>query len=115
MHKNVVIQTIEFQEWFDQQPLKTQVVVAKRIEHIIEDDHFGDHKNVSEYDTGVTKNQVFELRWHDGKRVYFGKIGQKLLLLLYGGNKNGQDKDIKKAKALFVKYIKRNFDVEKKH
>ncbi|MBS4164067.1 hypothetical protein PRO82_001381 [Candidatus Protochlamydia amoebophila] len=47
------------------------------------------------------------MRWDDGKRVYYGKIGLIYLLLLHGGNKNGQHKDIKEAKNLFTKYVEK--------
>lgn len=100
-------QTEEYIEWFAQQSLKTKSVVSKRIKNIIEHGHFGDFKNVSKYDTGITKDCVFELRWDDGKRVYYGKIGEVYLLLLYGGNKNVQDKDIKEAKNIFLKHVER--------
>src|SRR5882724_9893911 len=36
-----------------------------------------------------------------GYRVYYGKHGDSIILLLCGGTKNGQSRDIKKAKALF--------------
>ena len=105
MRKGDVAQTEEYEEWFEKQSLKTRSVLSKRIKNIIEDGHFGDFKNVSEYDKGITKDRIFELRWDDGKRVYYGKLGEVYLLLLYGGNKNGQNKDIRKAKNIFLKYI----------
>lgn len=107
MRKHYVKQTEEYEEWFGKQSLKNQAVISKRIKNIIENDYFGDCKNVSEYDKGITKNCVFELRWKDGKRVYYGKVDSVYLLLLYGGNKNGQDKDIKEAKNLFFKYVEK--------
>jgi putative addiction module killer protein len=36
-----------------------------------------------------------------GYRVYYGKHGDSIILLLCGGTKNGQSRDIKRAKALF--------------
>lgn len=105
MRKCEVAQTEEYEEWFENQSLKTRSVLSKRIKNIVEEGHFGDFKNVSEYDKGITKDRIFELRWDDGKRVYYGKLGEVYLLLLYGGNKNGQNKDIKKAKNIFLKYI----------
>lgn len=58
--------TEEYEEWFDSLQLKTQVIIAKRIKNVINHGHFGDYKNVSEYDRGLTRNRVFELRWDDG-------------------------------------------------
>lgn len=98
--------TQEYSVWFERQPLKNQTVIAKRLKNIRELGYLGDHKNVSFYDKGLTKDCIFELRWDDGKRVYYGKLGNTIILLLYGGNKNGQDKDIKEAKNIFLKYVK---------
>jgi putative addiction module killer protein len=44
---------------------------------------------------------VFELRvdYGPGYRVYFGYDGQKLVLLLCGGDKKTQDRDIRLAKT----------------
>jgi putative addiction module killer protein len=39
-----------------------------------------------------------------GYRVYFGKIGLQVVLLLCGGSKRFQQKDITKAKAYFLDY-----------
>ena len=84
MGKYEFAQTTEYLDWFESQSLKTQSIVSKRIKTIIEDGHFGDFKKVSGYDRGITKDCVFELRWNDGKRIYYAKIGTLYLLLLYG-------------------------------
>lgn len=49
---------------------------------------------------------VFELKidFGPGFRVYFGKVGTKCVLLLYGGDKGSQKSDIQKAKAYFKDY-----------
>jgi putative addiction module killer protein len=45
---------------------------------------------------------VSELRIHEGKgyRVYLCQSGQEIVLLLYGGNKKTQIKDIADAKRI---------------
>jgi hypothetical protein len=43
------------------------------------------------------------LRWKEGRRIYYAYIPEKKILLLLGGNKNGQDKDVSKAKAIYLK------------
>jgi putative addiction module killer protein len=45
---------------------------------------------------------VSELRIHygPGYRVYFQRRGQEIVILLCGGNKNTQDRDIRDAKQL---------------
>jgi len=52
------------------------------------------------------RNSVWELKFNDGRRIYYACIPDKNLLLLLGGNKNGQDKDIEKAKNIFIKKTK---------
>ena len=43
---------------------------------------------------------LIELRWLNGIRVYSFLWGDSVIIALYGGNKNGQDKDIRKAKKI---------------
>jgi putative addiction module killer protein len=60
--------------------------------------NFGDSEPVGE--------GVMELRidWGPGYRVYFARLGQVVVLLLCGGDKRMQDKDIKRAKDYFKDY-----------
>jgi len=84
----------QFIEWLDSLPdaVARGVIVAriKRLEHGL----MGDAEPVGE---GVS-----ELRIHLGAgwRVYFTQRGARLIVLLAGGSKRTQDKDIKRAKAL---------------
>ena len=52
---------------------------------------------------------VSELRidWGPGYRVYFARTGKVIVLLLCGGNKSTQQKDIENAKAFYKDYRKR--------
>jgi putative addiction module killer protein len=52
---------------------------------------------------------VGELRIHYGPgiRIYYGKIGNKVILLLCGGDKGSQEKDIVKAKVYLKDYQSR--------
>jgi len=61
--------------------------------------NFGDYKNIGQ--------GLFELRLHfgPGYRIYYGKLGRQIILLLAGGTKAKQTKDIKKAK-LYWHYFK---------
>jgi len=65
-----------------------------------------EHENLS--NTKSVHGGVFEYRidFGPGYRVYFGKDGENLIILLGGGTKNRQDNDIKKAKALWQLYKK---------
>lgn len=88
----------EFRSWFEEQTEKTKVQIDDRLSKIQDDGYFGDHKSVSD------DREVWELRWKNGRRVYFAYIPEEEILILLGGNKNGQDKDIRKAKSLYKKY-----------
>jgi len=63
--------------------------------------NFGDYRAL---DDGV-----YELRidWGPGYRVYLARIGKVILLLLCGGDKRTQSKDIENAKAYLRDYQKR--------
>ena len=60
--------------------------------------NFGDCKSVGE--------GVIELRIHVGAglRVYCGRYGKAIVLLLCGGDKSSQAADIKRAKALWSEW-----------
>jgi putative addiction module killer protein len=49
---------------------------------------------------------VFEYRidYGPGYRVYFGKDGESIVILLAGGTKKRQDRDIERAHARWVDY-----------
>jgi putative addiction module killer protein len=57
-------------------------------------------------DTEPVGGGVLELRidWGPGYRVYFARLGQVVVLLLCGGSKRTQQKDIDRAKAHFEDY-----------
>ena len=57
-------------------------------------------------DTEPVGEGVLELRidWGPGYRVYFARRGQVVVLLLCGGDKRTQQKDIDRAKAYFEDY-----------
>jgi putative addiction module killer protein len=95
--KYTIYNAEEYDEWLEEQPLKSQLQVLDRISHIREDGHFGDHKDV--------EDGVWELKWKNGRRVYYAYIPEKHILLLLGGNKNGQSKDIKKAKKILSENV----------
>ena len=88
--------TDEYVEWFFKLHMKEQALVEARLERLRRSDHFGDAKHIGD--------GVAELRWKNGIRVYFYKESNATIVLLLGGKKNAQKKDIKKAKILFRRY-----------
>jgi putative addiction module killer protein len=89
-------QTSEFMEWFESLNLKDQMQIDSRIQRIRDHAHFGDAKNLGD--------GLAELRWKSGRRVYFSKTGPVVILLLNGGLKNAQKKDIQKARLLLERF-----------
>lgn len=49
----------------------------------------------------------YRLDWGPGYRVYIGRDGERLIILLGGGTRKGQQKDIDRAEALWEDYKKR--------
>ncbi len=49
----------------------------------------------------------YKLDWGPGYRVYIGRDGEKLILLLCGGTKKRQSKDIEHALTLWQEYKNR--------
>lgn len=88
-------ETAEYLAWVHSLTKKEQAQVKARISRIERDEHFGTVRKLGE--------GLAELKWANGWRVYFMSIGQKKILLINGGHKNEQEKDIKKARI----YIKR--------
>lgn len=92
--------TSEYIEWYESQRPKEKAQIAKRLANIEEHEHFGITKDLGEY--------LSELKWANGRRVYYSILTDDvgdLTLLILGGNKNGQDSDIKKARKVLKKYI----------
>ncbi|MEE9452664.1 MAG: type II toxin-antitoxin system RelE/ParE family toxin [Gammaproteobacteria bacterium] len=63
--------------------------------------------NLGDYKT--IEKSVYEFRFDfgSGYRIYFGKQGNNIILLLCGGDKSSQKKDIKQAIAHWGNYLKR--------
>ena len=79
---------------------KTRARIRVRINRI-RLGNFGDCKSVG---SGVSE---FRIDYGPGYRVYFGRVGEKIVLLLCGGTKKNQEKDIKLAKEYWYDYKKR--------
>ena len=91
-----VVSTHEFSNWYDKTTLREKAQVDARIARIEENDHLGDWKYISD--------GLAELRWKNGRRIYFAKLKDKIILLLIGRYKNVQKKNLKEARALLRRY-----------
>lgn len=92
-----------FIEWLQSFDKKTKAIITSRFNRI-ELGNYGDCKPVGE--------GVMELRYSfgPGYRVYFGIDNDKLIILLIGGDKSSQQRDIKKAKEFWQDYKTRRIN-----
>jgi putative addiction module killer protein len=86
-----------FSEWMDRQEAPLYGRVMARLERV-ELGNLGDHRGVGD--------GVFELKidFGPGYRVYFGLDGSELVVLLIGGTKKTQRRDIETAKQYWRNY-----------
>ena len=91
---------VPFDEWFDAlHDRKMQAAVDARLTRV-RAGNFGDCKSVGD--------GVFELRiaLGPGLRVYYGLQGQRVVILLGGGDKSTQARDIRRAQQLWQQFTK---------
>ena len=97
----IIEKTSEFDKWF--RKLKDRKAKAKilfRIQRIEEHGNFGDCESVG---SGLRE---LKIHYAKGYRVYIKEQRGTITLLLNGGDKSTQQKDIEKAKLLWNKYKK---------
>ncbi|MBV7434509.1 type II toxin-antitoxin system RelE/ParE family toxin [Cardiobacteriaceae bacterium TAE3-ERU3] len=93
--KYEITQTEIFAKWLRKlRDRQAHSIVLKRLRMIEVLGHFGDHKPISD---GVSELRI---RHGKGYRVYYTVQNEQVILLLVGGNKDTQDRDIKKAREL---------------
>jgi putative addiction module killer protein len=86
--------TLEFQDWLDDlADTKAQVRIAARLRQA-ETGNLGDWKSVGP--------EVYEMRvnFGPGYRLYFARRGSILIIMLAGGDKSSQSRDIKRAQRI---------------
>jgi putative addiction module killer protein len=66
--------------------------------------NLGDHRSVG---AGV---QELRIDYGPGYRVYFGTEGQRVVLLLLGGDKSSQPRDIARAREFWQDHQRRSAD-----
>jgi putative addiction module killer protein len=86
-----------FADWFSSLDAHSALKVRSALARM-ELKNFGDAKSVGE--------GVFERRidWGPGLRIYYGRDGIDLVVLVGGGTKKRQDGDIAHAKQLWAEY-----------
>lgn len=82
-----------FLEWYNSLDNAPKATVIKRLQKV-ERGLYGKTRNL--------RQGLIELKFESGLRIYFVEDGNTVVILLYGGGKDNQNKDIKKA----YEYIK---------
>lgn len=89
-----------FDVWFDRlRNKRTQAIVAVRLNRVVQG-NFGNSRNLG--------GRLWELKidFGPGLRIYFGEDGDTVVVILCGGDKSTQSRDIEKARTLWREYRK---------
>jgi putative addiction module killer protein len=93
--------TSEFDKWFRKlNDVRAKAKILFRLQKLEEDEYFGDCESVGE---GIRE---LKINYAKGYRVYFKEKDGKIIILLIGGDKSTQVKDIQKAKDIWKKLKK---------
>ena len=86
-----------FRDWFDALDAAPAARVNVYLERVID----GNVSNVEPIGSGLSE---IKLDFGPGYRIYFGKEGDLVLILLGGSSKKGQQKAIDKAKSMWKEH-----------
>jgi len=98
--------TSPYEEWF----MGLDTIAAAKIAIVKLKMEQGNLSNVKWF-RGIGE---YRLDWGPGYRVYIGKDGDRLIILLGGGTKRGQKKDIATAEAMWKEYKERKASRKRK-
>ncbi len=86
-----------FNEWFDLKDHVTKAIVTNRLDRLVQG-NWGTCKKINQ--------NLWELKidFGSGIRIYFILKNKEEILLLCGGDKSTQERDIKKAKKYWMNY-----------
>jgi putative addiction module killer protein len=86
--------TEEFDDWLSNlRDAKARAKILVRVQRL----EAGNPGDVKEVGDGISEMRI---DCGPGYRVYYKRVGQEILLILCGGDKDSQDKDIKLAKKI---------------
>lgn len=89
-----------FEEWFSGLDVAAGAKVSVALARLGQ----GNLSNAKGVGEGVLE---YRIDWGPGYRVYFGRDGAVLVILLTGGTKQRQQRDIERAKELWADYKRR--------
>jgi len=87
---------VPFKDWFD----SLDSIAAAKVKIALVRLEMGNTSNIKWFE-GIGE---YRINWRPGYRIYLAKLGKIIILLLCGGTKKKQQKDIKKAKELLKEY-----------
>jgi len=94
----------EFDKWLRKlKDVRAKAKILFRIQKIESDGHFGDSKPVGD---GIIE---LKINYAKGYRVYFKEVNGRIIILLVGGEKSTQKRDIEKAKNILKKFKKQRY------
>ena len=97
----IIEKTDEFGKWLRKlKDLRAKAKILFRIQKIVTDEHFGDCEPVG--------NGIRELKidYAKGYRVYFKELNGRIIILIIGGDKSTQQRDIERAKEILKRLKK---------
>ena len=97
--KYKIKETTYFSKWLSKlKDIRGKITIFRRITRL-QNGNFGDHKSLG--------SNISELRITVGAgyRVYYTKKNDEIIILLVGGDKSTQSRDIEKAKLLAKEYL----------
>ena len=97
----IIEKTDEFDKWLRKlKDLRAKAKILFRIQKIVTVEHFGDCEPVG--------NGIRELKidYAKGYRVYFKELNGRIIILIIGGDKSTQQRDIERAKEILKRLKK---------
>jgi putative addiction module killer protein len=89
-----------FRKWFDGLNSEAAAKVTTAVTRMVK----GNLSNVDSVGQGVHE---YKINFGPGYRIYFGKDGEELIILLAGGTKKKQSEDIARAQVRWADYKER--------
>jgi putative addiction module killer protein len=87
----------QYRAWFDELDVQAATKVTVALERIAQ----GNTSSIEGVGGGVSE---YKIDFGPGYRIYFGKDGDRLVILLGGGTKKRQSRDIAEAQDLWREY-----------
>ena len=91
----LIEKTAEFDKWLRKlKDIRAKAKILVRIQKLETSEHFGDNESVGD---GIRE---LKIDYAKGYRIYFSEQEGKLIILIVGGDKSTQHKDIERAKLI---------------